>query len=229
MFNILNNTTFFNFLPSPPSIIIGLFRPFLTVFLFSCTFFLIFWHMPPFLFMASCPRVYSVPCYSTLLPCRGNFSMFFYTPPLSTLQLDALTLHIVFWHLHCFAVSYPACGYFLLELVSECLMHHASKCIPYLLQSLCIHWLHIVHQIILPVHDITSNLGFFIFPKCDACEFPSYRVIFPHILANILLSCFPRPIPLRNKVWNILQELCHKFYDHWMAVFLVLCLPSLPL
>ena len=88
-------------------------------------------------------------------------------------------------------------------MASECLPHHASKCSPYPVQSLCIHWLHILHPIILPVHDRTRNLGFCIFPKCDACTCPSYCVSFPHILVNISLSCFPRSIILRNKVWYI--------------------------
>ena len=41
------------------------------------------------------------------------------------------------------------------------------------------------------------------FQKCDAYTCPFYRVILPHILANILLSCFQRPVTLRNNVWNI--------------------------
>ena len=32
--------------------------------------------MSPFLFMACCPQVYSDPCFSTLLPWRGNCSIF---------------------------------------------------------------------------------------------------------------------------------------------------------
>ena len=82
-------------------------------------------------------------------------------------------------------------------------MHHASKCSPYPVQSRCIHWLHIVRPILFPVHNRTSNLGFWICPKCVSCTCPSYRVSFPHILVNLLLSCLPRPIILRNKVWNI--------------------------
>ena len=38
MLNILNKTTFFNFLPLPPSITIGLCIPLLPVFLFTCIF-----------------------------------------------------------------------------------------------------------------------------------------------------------------------------------------------
>ena len=125
------------------------------------------------------------------------------TPPLATLLLDALPLHIVFLNLHCFVVSYPYCACFLLELSSEFLLHHASKCIPYPVQSMCINWLHIANPIILPVHDRTSNLGFCILPKCDAFTFPSYRVSFPHILENLSLSCFLRPVLLLNKVLNI--------------------------
>ena len=128
---------------------------------------------------------------------------YFPTPPLATILQHALPLHSVFWHLHCFAVSSPSCACFLLDLASECLLHHASKCSPYPVQSLCIHWLHIMHPIILPVHDRTINWGFFIFPKCDACTCPSYRVSFPHILVNLLLFCFPRSINFQNKVWNM--------------------------
>ena len=85
---------------------------------------------------------------------------------------------------------------FLLELAFECMMYHAYKCIPYLVQSLCIHWMNIVHPIILPVHDRTSNLGFCIFSKCGAFTCPSYRVSLPHILVNISMSWFLRPILL---------------------------------
>ena len=145
--------------------------------------------MPPFLFMDCCPRVYSDPCFSTLLPWWDTFSIFSETP-LATLLLDDLPLHSVFWNLNCFAVSYPSCTCFLLELASECLLHHASKYSPYPVQSLCTHWLHIVHPILLPLHDRASNLGFCILPKYDACTCPSYRVSFPHILANLWLSCF---------------------------------------
>ena len=144
--------------------------------------------MPPFIFMTCCPRVYSDSCFSTLLPWRGNFPYFLITS-LATLLLDALPLHSVFLHLHCFDVSCPSCACFLLDLISECLLHHASKCSPYPVQSLCIYWLHIVHPILLPVHDRTRNLGFFIFPKCDTCTCPSYHVSFPHILASPLFCC----------------------------------------
>ena len=81
--------------------------------------------------------------------------------------------------------------------------HHASKCSPHPVQSIYIHWLHILHPILLPVHDRTRNLGFCIFLKCDACTCPSYRVSFPHILLNISLFGFLLSIPLQNKVWNI--------------------------
>ena len=133
---------------------------------------------------------------------RENFP-YFLTPPLATLLLDSLPLHSVFFRLHCFVVSYPSSACFLLEMEFECLLQHATKWNPYLVQSLCIHWLHIVNPIILHVHDKTSNLGFWIFPKCDACTCPSYHVSFPHILANLSLYCFLRPVLLRNKVLNI--------------------------
>ena len=158
--------------------------------------------MPPFSFMACCPRVYSDPCFSTLLPWRSIFP-YFMTPPLGILLLDALPLHSVFLHLHYFFVSYPYWAYFLLDLAFECLLHHASKCNPYPVQSLCIHWMHIVNPILLSVHDRTSNLGFYIFLKCDACTCPSCHVSFPHILANLLLFCLLRPVLLGNKVLNI--------------------------
>ena len=132
-----------------------------------------------------------------------------------------------FLHIHCFVVSYPYCACSLLDLASECLLHHASKCSPYLVKSLCIHWPHIVHPIILPVHDRISNLGFCILTKFDAFTCLSYRLIFPHILSNLSLSCFLQPVILRNKVWNFFLELCHKFDKHWMAVFWIMCLPSL--
>ena len=129
---------------------------------------------------------------------------YFLTPlPLETLLLDALPLHIVFLHLHCFVVSYLSCACFILELAFECLLHHASKCNPYSVQSLCIHWLHIVNPIILPMNDRKSNFCFCIFPKCDACTCPYYHVSFPLILLNLLLSCFLRPVLLRNNVLNI--------------------------
>ena len=158
--------------------------------------------MPPFSFVACLPQVYSDLYFSTLNLGGVKFS-YFLTPPLETLLLDALPLHSVFFHLHCFFVSYPYCDCFLLELAFECLLRHASKWNPYLVQSLCIHWLHIVNPILLPVHDKTSNLGFCIFPKRDACTCPSYNVSFPHILENLSLSCFLQPVLLRNKVLNI--------------------------
>ena len=72
---------------------------------------------------------------------------YFLTPPLATIRLYAMPLHRVFLHLHCFVLSYPYYACFLLELAFECLMHHASKFNPYPVQSLCIHWLHIVNPI----------------------------------------------------------------------------------
>ena len=123
--------------------------------------------------------------------------------PPATLPLDTLTFHTVFLYLHYFSVISPSCAYFLLDLASECLLHHASKCSLYLVQSLCIHSLHIVNPILLTVHDRTINLGFFILPKCDACSCPSYHVSFPHILVNLPLSCFLRLVLLRNEVLNI--------------------------
>ena len=155
--------------------------------------------MPPFFFMASCPRVYSDPFFSHYLLGGVNFP-YFLTPPLVTLLLDALPLHSVFLHLHYFVVSYTSWAYFLLELAFECLLHHSSKCNPHPLQSMWIHWLNIVNPIIFPVHGRTSNLGFWIFPKCDACICPSCHVSFPHILANLPLSCFLLPVLFRNKV-----------------------------
>ena len=147
--------------------------------------------MPSFLFMDCFSRVYSDPCFTTLLPWRGNFSIFSDPPPLVTLLLDDLPSHSAFLHLHCFVVSYPCWACFLLELASECLLHHASKCSPYLVQSLWIHWLYIVHPIILPMHDRTRNLGSCIFPKYDACTCLSYHVSFPHIwqIFCCLVSC----------------------------------------
>ena len=38
--------------------------------------------MPPFFFMVSCPRVYSDPYFSTLIPWRGKFSLLSDTLPL---------------------------------------------------------------------------------------------------------------------------------------------------
>ena len=120
----------------------------------------------------------------------GVFFSYSPTSPTKTILLDAFPFHNVFWDIHCFAVSSPSFYCFLLELVSEFILHHASKCSPYPVPSLCIHWLHIVHPIILPVYYITSNLGSSIFPKCGACTCPSYRVSFLHILVNPSLSCF---------------------------------------
>ena len=158
--------------------------------------------MPPFLFMACCPRFYSDPFFPHYFLGGVNFT-YFLTPPLAALLLYALPLHSVFLHLQYFVVSYPYCAYFLLDMEFECLLHHASKCNPYPVQSLCIHWQHIVNPIILPLHDRMSNLCFCILPKCDACTCPSFHVIFPHILSNILLFFFLRPVLLRNKVLNI--------------------------
>ena len=137
------------------------------------------------------PQVYYDPCFSTLITWRVNFSIF-YNTPLETLLLDALTLHSPVWNLHYFAVSSPSCACFLLDLAYEYLLHHASKFSPYPVQSLCIHWMHIVHTIILPLHDRTINLCFYIFPKCGACTCSSYRVSFLHIMVNLSLSCFLR-------------------------------------
>ena len=153
--------------------------------------------------MACCPRVYSDPFFSHYFLGGVNSSYFSTPPPLATPPLDALPLHSVFFNLRFFVVSYPSCACFLLDMLSECLLHHASKCSPYPVKSLCIHWLHIVNPIILPVQDRTSNFRFCIFPKCEACTCPSHRESFPHILANILLSCFLGPVIFRNKVLNI--------------------------
>ena len=128
---------------------------------------------------------------------------YFLTSPLVTLLIYALPLHSVFLHLHCFVVIYPSCAFFLMELAPQFLLHHVSNCSPYPVQALCIHWLHIVNPTILPLRDRTSNLGVSIVPKCDACTCPSYHVIFPHILANLLLSCFLRQVIFLNKVLNI--------------------------
>ena len=123
----------------------------------------------------------------------------------ATIPLDALPFNSIFRHLHCFAVSSPSCAFFLLYMASECLMHHASKCSPYPVTSLCIHWLNIVHPIIFTVHDRTSNLDFCIFPKCGAYKFLSYGASFSHILVNLSLSCFLRLTILQNKVWHIFE------------------------
>ena len=123
---------------------------------------------------------------------RVNFPYFPTPHPLVTLLLDALPLHSVFLHIHCFFVSYPSCDCLLLDLASQCLLHHASKCSPYPVQSMCINWLHIVNPIILPVYYRMKILDFCIFPKCYACTCLSYHISFPHILANHLLSCFLR-------------------------------------
>ena len=160
MFNILNNTTFLNFLPSPPSIIFGLCRPFFSVLLFSCMFSFDFVGTRRHLSSWLASHEFILACVFPHYFLGGVILPYFLTFPLATLLLDALPLHIVFWYIHCSAVSYPSCACFLLELASECLLHHASKFIPYSVQSLCIHWLHIFHPIILPVHDRTSNLGF---------------------------------------------------------------------
>ena len=110
--------------------------------------------------MAYCLRVYSDPTFSTLLHWRGNCSIFSNPPPPpppATIILYALHLHSIFWHLHCFYVSSPSCDCFLLELSSECMLHHASKFSPYPVKYPCIHLLHIVHPFFLPVHDRTLN------------------------------------------------------------------------
>ena len=60
----------------------------------------------------------------------GLIIPYYPTPFPATLLLDALPFHSVFWHLHCSDVSSPSCACFLLDLESECLLHHASKCIP---------------------------------------------------------------------------------------------------
>ena len=203
MFNIFNNTTFFNFLPSPPSITIGLCIPLFNLFFFHCIFSSDFFgtrrHLFSWLTTHEFILTHVIPHYFL----GGLIVPHFPTPPLTTLPLDALPIHSVFWHIHCFAISSPSCNCFLLELASECLLLHASKCSPYPVPSLCIHWLNILHPILLPVHYRTINLGFCIFSKCVACTCLSYCVIFPHILVNISLSCFPRSILLQNKLWHI--------------------------
>ena len=187
----------------PLSITIGICRPLFTLFLFSCIFSSDFvgprCHFSSWLDAHEYIPTRVFPHYLLV----GVIVTYFLIPHLVMLLIDALPLHSVFWHLHYFAVSSPSCACFIMDLASECLLHHASKCISYSVQSLCIHWLHIVHPIILPVHDRTRNLGFCIFPKCGACTFPSYRVSSPHILVNISLSCFLRSIIFQNKVWHI--------------------------
>ena len=163
MFNILNNTNVVKFLPFPPSIIIGIRRPFFTVFLFPAFSPLILLAHATIYLHGLLPTSLFWPVFFPHYFLGGVIVPYFLTPPLATLLIYALPLHSVFWHLHCFAVSSPYCTCFLLELSSECLLHHASKCSPYPVQSLCIHWLHIVHPIILSVHNRTSNLGFYIF------------------------------------------------------------------
>ena len=174
--------------------------------------------MPPFLFMDFCPRVYSDLCFSTLLPWQGNFSIFSDTS-LATLLLDALPLHRLFWHLHCFAVSYPCWACFLLDISSKCLLHHAPKCSPYPVQSMCIHWLNIVHPIIFPVHEITSNLGFWIFQNVMHAHVPltMYVSLTFWQIFHCLISCDQYLCEIRCGIF--LQEICHKFDKHWMAVF----------
>ena len=125
------------------------------------------------------------------------------TPFPATLPLDALTLHIVVWHIHCISVSPPSCACLLLETAPECLLHHASKCIPYPMLVLCIHFLHTAHPFILTLHGKKSNLGSCIFPGCGACTCFFSLVSWPNILVNILLSCFPQSIFFHNKVWHI--------------------------
>ena len=203
MFNILKNTTFLNFLYFPPSIAIGLCRLFFVVFLFSCIFSFDFVgkrrHLSSWLAAHEFIMTHVFPHYflgRVIVP-------YLLTPPLETLLLRPLPLYSVFWHIHFFFVSSPYCACFLMDMAYGCLVHHASKYSPYPVQSMCIHWLHILNPIIFPVHDITINLVFWILPKCGACTCPSYRVSFPHILVNLSLYCFPRTILLQNKVWNI--------------------------
>ena len=197
------HNNFFNFLPSPSSIIIFLCRPFFTVFWFSSIF--------SFNWFGTCRHFSSWLAAHEFILTRvfphyflgGVNFPYFLTPPLATLLLDALPIHRFFLNLHYFVVSYPYCAYFLLQLEFECLLHQASKFNPYPVQSLFIHWLHIVNPILLPMHDRTRNLGFCIFPKCDTSTCPYCHVRLPHILENILLFCFLRPVLLRNKVLNI--------------------------
>ena len=144
MFNILNNTTFFNFL-LPPSIKICVCRPFFTLFLFS--------YILSSDFVCTRRNFSSWPAAHEFILTRvfthhflgGQFFHILQYPPPpqpTMLLLDALYFHRVFQNLHCFAVSSPSCDWFLLELSSECLPHHASKCSPYPVPSLCIHFLH---------------------------------------------------------------------------------------
>ena len=135
---------FFNFLPSPPSIIIFLCRLFFTVFWFSSIFsFNFFGTCCHFSSWLAAHKFILTRVFSTLLPWRCN-CLIFSAPPLATLLLDVLPLHSVFWNLHCFVVSSPSCAFFIMKLASECLLHHASKYSPYPVQSLCIHWLHMI-------------------------------------------------------------------------------------
>ena len=172
MFNILNNTTFFNLLPFHPYIIIGLCRPFLTVFLFSYIFSSDFFGLRRHLSTLRTIHEFILTCVFPHYFPGGVIFPYFLTLPLATLLLDALPLHSVFLLIHCFAVSSPSCAFFLMVLASECLLHHASKFSPHPVQSLYIHWMHILHPILLPVHDRTINLGFCIFQNLMHAHVP---------------------------------------------------------
>ena len=132
--------------------------PYLTFLVYFYPLFWFGWHTPPLLLMACCPRVFFhmfLPHYFLDRVIEPHSP----TPPPATLPLDALPFHSIFWHLHCFAVSYPSCACFLLEVAPECLLRHASKCILYPVLAMCIHFLHTAHTFLLLVHGIMSNLG----------------------------------------------------------------------
>ena len=151
-------------------------------------------------------------------------------PPLcEMIQLGVLPFHSVVRHLHCHAVRSPSCDFYLLEKAPKFRLPHASKCSPYPVLSLCIHFTHTVHLFPLLVHGRKRNLGSFIFPGCGPCTCLFLLASCPHISANPSLSCFPLSIIFQNMVWHMFQEPHHKLDEQWMVVFWVWRLSSLPL
>ena len=164
----------------PTSINIGICRPLLSLLLCTCIF------SSVFLAHAATSPHGLLPTslfFHVFLPhffLGGAIVPYYPPPPPATLPLAALPFRSVVWHFYCLAVSYPSCACFLLETAPERLLYHDSKCGPYPLLALCIHFLHTVHTFILLVHGRNINLSSCIFSKWCMhmsffpCKLPPY-------------------------------------------------------
>ena len=166
---MLNNTTILNFLPSPPSIIICLCRPFFTAFWFSFIF-----------------------CFNVFGTCR-HFSFWFAAHELILTSvfphyLPGGVMFHIFWHLPLQRSYYMPC----LSIASFCISIVLLSVIHLALASYC-SW-HLNVWCTMPPNVIHS--------LCNYCAYIGWilwiqlfcHVSFFYILANILLSCFLRPV-----------------------------------